>query len=135
MNTPDQCSYTVESTDVSCRGDEEPPSSASSRSLSTLNPIRTLETAVELRPVYPGEGVQFATATPLVPESPRLRSRARRTVAAEKVVDPSTVFRKKFYPEAKLSDWNDWRWQARHRIRTLEQFERMISNREGPCSR
>ena len=24
------------------------------------------------------------------------------------------------------SDWNDWRWQSRHRIRTLPQLEKML---------
>jgi lysine 2,3-aminomutase len=43
-------------------------------------------------------------------------------------VNPRTrAFRKKFYPEATDKDWNDWRWQSRHRIRNLEQMERMLS--------
>jgi lysine 2,3-aminomutase len=39
----------------------------------------------------------------------------------------SQVFLKRFFPAAKLADWNDWRWQNRNRIRSLEQLERMIS--------
>lgn len=35
-------------------------------------------------------------------------------------------FRRRFYPDVPDRDWNDWRWQSRHRIRTLEHFERMI---------
>jgi lysine 2,3-aminomutase len=43
-------------------------------------------------------------------------------------INPKTrAFRKKFYPEASDKDWNDWRWQSRHRIKTLEQMERMLS--------
>jgi len=39
----------------------------------------------------------------------------------------SRAFRKKFFPEATDKEWNDWRWQSRHRIKTLEQMERMLS--------
>jgi lysine 2,3-aminomutase len=36
------------------------------------------------------------------------------------------TFRKRFYPEVTDRDWNDWRWQSRHRIRTLDHFEKMV---------
>jgi lysine 2,3-aminomutase len=35
-------------------------------------------------------------------------------------------FMQRFYPEATADDWNDWRWQSRHRIRTLEELERVF---------
>ena len=35
-------------------------------------------------------------------------------------------FRERFYPDATDEDWDDWRWQSRHRIKTLEQFERIL---------
>ena len=37
------------------------------------------------------------------------------------------AFRQRFFPEATERQWNDWRWQSQHRIRKLEQFERMMS--------
>ncbi len=36
------------------------------------------------------------------------------------------AFRKRFFPEVSDRDWNDWRWQARHRFRTLPQLERVL---------
>jgi lysine 2,3-aminomutase len=52
------------------------------------------------------------------------------------------AFRTRFYPEAMDADWNDWRWQTRHRIRRLDQLARVIrlsdderaaiSRHEGP---
>lgn len=33
---------------------------------------------------------------------------------------------KRFFPQASVADWNDWRWQSRNRIRTLSQLERML---------
>lgn len=32
-------------------------------------------------------------------------------------------FRKRYFPKATEEDWNDWRWQLRHRITTLKQLE------------
>ncbi len=41
--------------------------------------------------------------------------------------NPKTkAFRKKFYPDVTDRDWNDWRWQSRHRIKSLEPFEKML---------
>src|SRR5687767_5995211 len=42
-------------------------------------------------------------------------------------VGPATrAFRKRFYPAVEPQDWNDWRWQARARIRTLAELERIF---------
>lgn len=35
-------------------------------------------------------------------------------------------FREKYFPDATNSEWDDWRWQSRHRIKTLDQFEKML---------
>src|SRR5262249_55926127 len=35
-------------------------------------------------------------------------------------------FYKRNFPGTTADDWNDWRWQARSRIRTLEQLERVF---------
>jgi lysine 2,3-aminomutase len=48
-----------------------------------------------------------------VPEKPRENER-------------TALFRARFFPDTTDDDWNDWRWQSRHRIRTLEQFERVL---------
>ena len=42
-------------------------------------------------------------------------------------VGPLTrAFRKRYFPEVELAEWNDWRWQARRRIRTLAELERIF---------
>jgi len=38
----------------------------------------------------------------------------------------SADFLRRFYPEATKTEWNDWRWQNRHRVRTLNDLARMI---------
>jgi lysine 2,3-aminomutase len=43
-------------------------------------------------------------------------------------VGPATrAFRKRYFLEADAAEWNDWRWQARRRIRTLAELERVFS--------
>ena len=50
-----------------------------------------------------------------------------RAARARFVVSPaSNEFRKRYFPGVKAAEWNDWRWQNRNRIRSLEHLERMI---------
>ncbi|HEY1064824.1 MAG TPA: KamA family radical SAM protein [Pirellulales bacterium] len=46
--------------------------------------------------------------------------------AKRRAKSPTRTFRRKFFPLASDKEWNDWRWQSRNRIRTLDQFERMV---------
>jgi lysine 2,3-aminomutase len=39
----------------------------------------------------------------------------------------SREFKKRFYPEASAADWNDWKWQVRHRIKDLKELSRIIT--------
>jgi lysine 2,3-aminomutase len=44
-----------------------------------------------------------------------------------RVENPLTIqFRERFYPDTTDAEWDDWRWQSRHRVKTLEQFEKML---------
>ena len=36
-------------------------------------------------------------------------------------------FRSKHYPEISNLEWDDWRWQSRHRIKSLKQFEAILT--------
>ncbi len=47
-----------------------------------------------------------------------------RTVSSEL---RTPAFRARFYPEVPDHQWDDWRWQIRHRIRTLDQFSTMLN--------
>ena len=38
----------------------------------------------------------------------------------------SQFFRKRFFPNATIENWNDWHWQIRNRITTCEQLEKII---------
>jgi lysine 2,3-aminomutase len=42
-------------------------------------------------------------------------------------INPQTdAFRRRFFPDATRAEWNDWRWQSRHRITKLAQLEQML---------
>ncbi len=51
-----------------------------------------------------------------------LLSRARRTAGSPR----TRSFRRLYFPDVTDNQWNNWRWQAAHRIRTLEQMEQML---------
>lgn len=86
---------------------EEPPGSNYQTSFS-YNNSALLQPSDDTNPTR-----KRSVTTPSNPRraQPNLRTRA---------------FRRKFYPDVKDSDWNDWRWQSRHRVRKLEQLERTL---------
>jgi lysine 2,3-aminomutase len=46
----------------------------------------------------------------------------------------SRAFRDRFFPDAALDEWNDWRWQMRHRIQDLKGLTRILSLSENERS-
>lgn len=68
----------------------------------------------------------WTSPTPAASGSPP-RSRPRRPAARFPIAPERRAFRKRFYPEATAEEWNDWRWQARNRIRSLAQLERIFA--------
>ncbi len=83
--------------DTGFRDDEEPPSSRISPSIIT-GPIR----------------VSLGELSPPAADVSRIEG------------ERTTAFRHRFFPEATDLEWDDWRWQSRHRIKTLAQMERML---------
>lgn len=68
-------------------------------------------------PSAPGHGPVNLTPVPTTrPVIPRLTVSPR-----------SDAFRRRFFPQAGLRDWNDWRWQNRMRVRHLADLERIFS--------
>ncbi len=61
------------------------------------------------------------------PLSPPKLTIAPRVKSAFRVSARSAEFLRRYYPDASLSDWNDWRWQNRNRVRTLADLQRMIT--------
>lgn len=100
---------------------EEPPGSNYLSSLSYNLPVVSPPTRLERRvgaAVNPGAQSSAAVhpGGHAGTNAPRRRNVNTRTRA----------FRRAFYPEIADKDWNDWRWQTRHRVRKLDQIERML---------
>jgi lysine 2,3-aminomutase len=67
------------------------------------------------------------TPPPPIDDSPRLQFSPASTHSERRAANPATdAFREKHYPDVPSHDWDDWRWQSQHRIRTLAQFEKLV---------
>jgi lysine 2,3-aminomutase len=85
-------------------------------------------------PPEPGSSIPASAGTPSLRSSPPSHSLnktivghvARRDRAKFRVSARSAEFRSRHYPDATLDEWNDWRWQNRHRVRTLADLGRLI---------
>jgi lysine 2,3-aminomutase len=100
----------VISTDV-----EEPPSSQ----------ILTFKLPV-LTTTPPGEVLfaPVAASEPVVP--PKQKSNESRRVKHFAAPVGLKGFIQRYYPQATLNEWKDWRWQSRNRVRNLAQLENML---------
>lgn len=81
-------------------------------------------------PPEPGSSSPPSASTPSFrsrPPSNRLnKTIARRDRAKFCVSERTRAFLAQHYPEATVDEWNNWRWQNRHRIRTLADLGRLI---------
>ena len=58
---------------------------------------------------------------------PKVGAKAHKQAALRFPVGPETkAFYRRFYPNTSTIEWNDWRWQMRTRIRTLEELARIF---------
>ncbi len=78
----------------------------------------------ELASAEPPSAVPTAAtlSRPLFPATVKDRERVAPFPQSER----SRAFRRRFYPHAASTDWNDWRWQLQHRIRDLRELARII---------
>jgi len=95
----------------------------------------SLDEAAEPPSRFATIGLPLPSQTP----APSVRERARRNVpSARGVPAPRRLerfptaperraFLRRFYPEVAVSDWHDWRWQLRQRIKTLDGLARVFA--------
>ena len=89
----------------------------------------------------PDSGLPGATSLPTAADSRPARGEweRRRCIAPgdAKAASPLAFLKRRLairergpsaghFPDVPDKDWNDWRWQSRHRIRTLDQIEQML---------
>ncbi len=109
--------------------DEEPPSRRSTHPI-VAGPIRV---SVSALPVLPTRQIEAASSGQTsyrsadldlhqIKVQPDPSDREMPRVEGER----TAVFRREFYPDATDREWDDWRWQSRHRIKSLVQMEQML---------
>src|SRR5690349_17871984 len=99
MDISDSDALTCSSVD-----EEPPPSSFSSTTLVSLGPP-------QFAPIPAAEPIPLEPSYP----PPGLRNQYLRAARARRGNTKTRAFRRRFFPDVSDSDWNDWRWQSRHR--------------------
>ena len=122
--------------------DEEPPGPLDLTSSILSADLRfdvraAVRTPLERGPAL-GHSFTAGPATPVVNggrfavsghvEEPIANRAASSSLAFLRASTTSTTraFRRRHFPDVANREWNDWRWQSRHRIRTLAQLESML---------
>ncbi len=100
--------------------DEEPPS-CSTRSTDVEPPGSRLP-ILSHRPFFPANSHGTATVSPKTDFVPRRFRTSRRPAKTPQ----TSAYRRAFFPKVSDKEWNDWRWQSRHRVRTLEQLDAQL---------
>ncbi len=90
----------------------------------------TLNTSPLEEPPQPVSSDPVSTAishsSPPIPNKRTGPTVIRSRRPAFRISERSDAFRRAYYPDASIADWNDWRWQNRNRVRTLADLARMI---------
>ena len=82
---------------------------------STSHALGEMRTGVHPEAPIPSTGNPKVVPIRKTPLSPRFRSNPH-----------TSAFRRRFFPDASPSEWNDWRWQLRHRLRQVDDLERIL---------
>lgn len=87
----------------------------------------------------PGGGCGAIANYDFINNPPQLRNpvpikHKAQTVHRFPVSEQSKAFYKKFYPGTTQRDWNDWKWQVRHRIRSLTELSRLYKLSEDEAA-
>lgn len=90
----------------------------------------------ELKPPSRPNRSPKAVSTPdNAPSLPRIGKAARsKTVLRFPVGEETRAFYRRFYPGTSQAEWNDWHWQFRTRIRTLDELSRVFRLSEDEAS-
>jgi lysine 2,3-aminomutase len=92
--------------------EEEPPSVP--RSIPVFDSHLPASSTLRISPIFPKQ-------------TPTVTRRAPDRIERFPVGPRTRAFRRLHFPDAGMSEWNDWRWQTRNRIRTLEHLERVFA--------
>ncbi len=86
-----------------------------------VRPLEPPGSVKVLRSRASGSSQQDSQTTQQTPEKKKI------TVNRFPLSERSKEFLRKHFPDATVSDWNDWKWQVRNRVRRVEALEKMIN--------
>lgn len=117
--------------------DDEPPSLGFDSRNGTINFGQLTKSS--LFPILPADGNRPASNPPDLTAIRSLLGADHDACSLALVAGPerppdnarTRVFRDEHFPETTDEQWDDWRWQSQHRIRRLEQFDRMLTLSDG----
>jgi len=97
--------------------DTEPPSNGTGS-----GPFASAATIA--RPDVQTKAIAASFSLPSAPAAPAKRPAGNSRFPTS----PETnAFRRRFFPEASAQQWNDWRWQIGHRVKTLKALGRILA--------
>lgn len=103
----------------------EPPSTVSGHALETYADIST---TVHIGSNSPSTNTNITRPSPVQSNVQALPQKNKPKLISHRfpLSDQSRAFLKRFYPDASVSDWNNWKWQVRNRIRSVEQLSKLV---------
>lgn len=105
----------------------DPPGKTPSRSLRRRTPAKNSPQPAQRIVVAPAlarqkrPGTAKRTSAVSAPQAGPFSAASKRGYSRQ-----TRAFRRRFFPQVTDREWNDWRWQLRHRIRTLPEAERFL---------
>lgn len=105
----------------------DPPGKTPSRSLRRRTPAKNSPQPAQRIVVAPAlarqkrPGTAKRTLAVSAPQAGLFSAASKREYSRQ-----TRAFRRRFFPQVTDREWNDWRWQLRHRIRTLPEAERFL---------
>ncbi|MHB8898019.1 MAG: KamA family radical SAM protein [Thermoguttaceae bacterium] len=104
-----------------------PSETTSDRSLRRRTPTKRNAQPAQRPVVVPGLARQKRSSTAGPSSSAPASPAGLSSTASRRGNNPRTrAFRRRFFAQVTDREWNDWRWQLRHRIRTLPEAERFL---------
>ncbi len=104
-----------------------PSEKTSDRSLRRRTPAKSGAQPAQRTVVVPGVARQKRPSTSRPSSAVSAPQAGLSSAASRRGNNPQTrAFRRRFFPQVPDREWNDWRWQLRHRIRTLPEAERFL---------
>jgi lysine 2,3-aminomutase len=118
-------SSSIFSTDLTYSGESVSVDTARSYSSDFSPTLPVVATGARLL-VAPNYGDGYAATLPVDGASADASTGSSLAFLRQSTNVRTRAFRRRHFPDVANREWNDWRWQTRHRVRSLAQLEKML---------